>query len=571
MGEVGEGPQRRQRPRRRLALGTRDDEQLGALQRRSRAAIGRALIPQVTNVWQGWPSRGGTWNRSTWTSFGSGSSQYRGDGTEVRDDVLADGLEEPRVGIDRCRRRGALFMSIDRLAAGGMLRSSTARSIRVASLAPPMTDTPRDPATEVHRVADPSATRVASYLAQRDEVSRVLLLYSGGLDTSVMLKWIQDEYEAEVVALTVNLGQPGEDYEVVRGKALRLGALDCHVVDAREEFASEYVLPAIKANADYGDGYPLFTALGRPLIAKLAVEYARRTGCDTIAHGCTGKGNDQVRIEGTVATLAPELKVIAPVRSWAMGRDEEIAYARKHGIPVKGGTESAPYSIDDNLWGRSSEGKWIEDLSHAPDDDVFQLVTRPELAPDEAEVVTVGFEAGVPVALDGERLGIVELIDRAAEIGMRHGVGIVDHIEDRIVGLKVRDIYEVPAAAIILKAHRELERLTGTIHQNQFKPGLDQKWAYLVYAGLWWEPLRTDLEAYIEHVNERVTGTIGLKLFKGSVRVVTRESPNAVYDAQLATFADSGGLFSQQASPGFIELWSLQSRMARRLREGSSG
>ena len=275
-----------------------------------------------------------------------------------------------------------------------------------------MTDQPRDPATEVHRVADPSSTRVASYLANRDEVSRVLLLYSGGLDTSVMLKWIQDEYEAEVVALTVNLGQPGEDYEVVKGKAMRLGALDCHVVDAREEFAAEYVLPAIKANADYGDGYPLFTALGRPLIAKLAVEYARRTGCDTIAHGCTGKGNDQVRIEGTVATLAPELKVIAPVRSWAMGRDEEIAYARKHGIPVKGGTESAPYSIDDNLWGRSSEGKWIEDLTHAPDDDVFQLVTRPELAPDEAQVVEVEFEAGVPVALDGERLGLVDA-DRA--------------------------------------------------------------------------------------------------------------------------------------------------------------
>ena len=275
-----------------------------------------------------------------------------------------------------------------------------------------------------------------------------------------------------------------------------------------------------------------------------------------------------MRIEGTVATLAPELKVIAPVRSWAMGRDEEIAYARKHGIPVKGGTESAPYSIDDNLWGRSSEGRWIEDLSHAPDDDVFQLVTRPELAPDEPEVVTVGFEAGVPVSLNGERMGLVELIEAAAELGMKHGVGIVDHIEDRIVGLKVRDIYEVPAAAILLKAHRELERLTGTIHQNQFKPRLDQQWAYLVYAGLWWEPLRTDIEAYIRHVNERVTGTIGLKLYKGAVRVVTRESENAVYDAQLATFAESGGLFSQQASPGFIEIWSLQSRMAHRVRNG---
>jgi argininosuccinate synthase len=411
----------------------------------------------------------------------------------------------------------------------------------------------------------------ASYQAVPSEVHRVLLLYSGGLDTSVMLKWIQDEYEAEVVALTVNLGQPGEDYDVVRGKALQIGAVECHVVDAREEFAHEYVLPAIKANAIYGLGYPLFTALGRPLIAKLAVEYARRTGCDTIAHGCTGKGNDQVRIEATVATLAPELKVIAPVRSWRMGRDEEIAYAREHGIPVKGGTESAPYSIDDNLWGRSSEGRWIEDLAHAPEDDVFELVTRPEEAPDEAEVVEVEFERGVPVALNGERLDPVPLIERAGEIGARHGVGIVDHIEDRIVGLKVRDIYEVPAATILLLAHAELEKLVGTIHQNQLKPVLDQRWAYLVYGGLWWEPLRTDLDAFMEAANEQVTGKIGIKLYKGSARVVTRSSPHAVYDAQLATFSESGGLFSQAASPGFIELWSLQSRLAWRVRHSGDG
>jgi argininosuccinate synthase len=415
---------------------------------------------------------------------------------------------------------------------------------------------------------DPSAkARTASYEADPAEVRRVLLLYSGGLDTSVMLKWIQDSYGAEVVCLTVNLGQPGEDYGAIEGKAKRLGALECHVVDAREEFAADYVLPAIRANALYGGGYPLFTALGRPLISKLAVEYARRSGCDTIAHGCTGKGNDQVRIEATVATLAPELKTIAPVRDWQMGREEEIAYAREHGIPVKGGTEVAPYSIDDNLWGRSSEGRWIEDLDHAPEDDVFQLVTRPEDAPEEAETVTVEFEAGVPVALNGERLGLVELLERAAEIGCRHGVGIVDHIEDRIVGLKVRDIYEVPAAAIVLTAHQELEKLVGTIHQNQFKPGLDQKWAYLVYAGLWWEPLRTDLDAYMDSVNAQVTGTIGLKLYKGSVRVVTRSSPNAVYDPDLASFTQSGGLFSQTASPGFIELWSLQSRMAHRIRQ----
>jgi argininosuccinate synthase len=412
----------------------------------------------------------------------------------------------------------------------------------------------------------PAQVRTASYEADPAEVRRVLLLYSGGLDTSVMLKWIQDFYEAEVVCLTVNLGQPGEDYAVIEDKAKRLGALECHVVDAREEFAASYVVPAIKANALYGGGYPLFTALGRPLIAKLAVDYARESGCDTIAHGCTGKGNDQVRIEATVATLAPELKTIAPVRSWQMGREEEIAYAREHGIPVKGGTEVAPYSIDDNLWGRSSEGRWIEDLDHAPEDDVFQLVTRPELAPEEAETVTVEFEAGVPVALDGERLGLVDLIERAAEIGCRHGIGIVDHIEDRIVGLKVRDIYEAPAAAILLTAHQELEKLVGTIHQNQLKPDLDRKWAYLVYAGLWWEPLRTDLDAYMDAVNAQVSGTIGLKLFKGSARVVTRSSPNAVYDADLASFAESGGLFSQTASPGFIELWSLQSRMAHRIR-----
>ncbi len=412
--------------------------------------------------------------------------------------------------------------------------------------------------------------RTASYVANPDEVGRVLLLFSGGLDTSVMCKWIQDEYEAEVVALTINLGQPGEDYDVVKQKALDLGAVAAEVIDAREEFARDFVTPAILANGTYGLGYPLFTALGRPLIAKLAVDAARRHGCDTVAHGCTGKGNDQVRIDGTVATLAPELKIVAPVRQWQMGREEEIAYAREHGIPIKGGAEQTPYSIDDNLWGRSSEGRWIEELDHAPDDDVFQLVTPPERAPDEAQTVEIGFESGVPVSLDGERLPLVELLDRATEIGCRHGIGIVDHIEDRIVGLKVRDIYEVPAATIILNAHAELERLVSTIHQNQFKASLDRQWAYLVYAGLWWEPLRENIDAYMLSANERVTGTIGIKCFKGTARVVTRSSPNAVYDAALATFDTSGGLFSQNASPGFIELWTLQSRMAHRLRESQS-
>ncbi len=406
----------------------------------------------------------------------------------------------------------------------------------------------------------------ASYEALPGEVGRVLLLYSGGLDTSVMLKWIQDEYEAEIVALTVNLGQPGEDFDVVRGKALDLGALECYVVDAREEFAREYVLPAIKANALYGGGYPLFTALGRPLIAKLAVEKAHEAGCDTVAHGCTGKGNDQVRIESTVVALDPGLKIIAPVRGWQMGREEEIRYAREHGIPVKGGTETTPYSIDDNLWGRSSEGGAIENIHEAPRDDVFQLVTRPQEAPDEPEDVTVGFERGCPVSLNGERMELVELLERAGDIGARHGVGIVDHVEDRIVGLKVRDLYEVPAAEIVLTAHKELEQLVGTIHQNNFKPQLDNHWAFLVYAGLWYEPLLEDLNAFMDAVNEHVTGEVTIRLYKGKATPVTRSSPNALYDPELAGFGESGGLFSQQASPGFIELWSLQSRMAYAIR-----
>ncbi len=412
---------------------------------------------------------------------------------------------------------------------------------------------------------------LGSYEAGPGDVSRVLLLYSGGLDTSVMLKWIQDHYGAEVVALTVNLGQPGEDYDVVRGKALDLGALACEVVDAREEFARDYVLPAIKANALYGGGYPLFTALGRPLIAKLAVEKAREHGCDAVAHGCTGKGNDQVRIDSTVLALAPDMKIVAPVRNWRMGREEEIAYAREHGIPVKGGTEAPPYSIDDNIWGRSSEGGPIEDLGEPPRDGVFELVTDPREAPDDPEDLVVGFERGCPVSLNGERLGLVALIDRVAAVGGRHGVGTVDHIEDRIVGLKVRDLYEVPAAEVILTAHRELEKLVGTIHQNRFKRSLDEQWAFLVYAGLWYEPLRADLDAYMDSVNEQVTGEITIRLYKGRAQAVARSSPNALYDEALAGFGESGGLFSQHASPGFIELWTLQSRMAYRIRNRGKG
>jgi argininosuccinate synthase len=416
-------------------------------------------------------------------------------------------------------------------------------------------------------VSAPSRQPIASYQADPEQVARVLLLYSGGLDTSVMLHWIQQQYGAEVVTLTVELGQPDENWDAIVAKAREMGAVETLVVDAREEFAGEYVAPAIRANALYGGGYPLFTALARPLIAKIAVAAAREHGCETIAHGCTGKGNDQVRIDATIAALGPELRVLAPVREWAMGREEEIAYAREHRIPVSGGAEKPPYSIDDNLWGRSSEGRAIEDIDQPPPDDVFRLVTRPEEAPDEAELVRVGFDAGRPVSLDGEDLALVELIQRVSDRGRRHGVGIVDHLEDRIVGLKVRDIYEVPAATILLTAHRDLEKLVSTIHQNNFKAALDNHWAYLCYAGLWHEPLRSDLDAYMVAANEFVTGEVTLKLYKGSATVVARSSPYALYDRSLAGFGESGGEFSQLASPGFIELFSLQTRMAHQIRQ----
>lgn len=410
-----------------------------------------------------------------------------------------------------------------------------------------------------------TVTRTAGYLAEPQEVHRVVLLYSGGLDTSVMLKWIQDQYDAEVIALCVDLGQPTDDFEAIRQKALNLGAVASLVVDAKEEFARDYVAPAIRANARYQGGYPLFTTLGRPLLAKLACEAAVAHDADTIAHGCTGKGNDQVRIEGTVATLAPQLKVIAPVREWQMGRDEEIEYARQHGIPVSS-TVERPYSIDDNLWGRSSEGGVIEDLEQPPPEDVFQLITPPERAPDRAEEIVIGFRDGLPVSLDGQELGLVELIARVADIASRNGVGIVDHIEDRVVGLKVRDIYEVPAAEVLLTAHRELEKLVCTGRENALKPNLDSLWAQLAYEGLWHEPLLEDLNAFMDKVNEKVEGEITMRLYKGSAVAVRRSSPNAIYDRSLATF-DADASFSQNASPGFIELFTLQSRMAYRIRE----
>ena len=415
----------------------------------------------------------------------------------------------------------------------------------------------------------PDHVRIASYQADPAEVGRVLLLYSGGLDTSVMLKWIQERYEAEVVALTVNLGQPGEDFDVVRGKALDLGALDCFVVDAREEFAEGYVLPAIKANALYGGGYPLFTALGRPLIAKLAVERARASGCDTIAHGCTGKGNDQVRIEATIAALAPDLKVLAPVREWRMGREEEVAYAREHGIPVKGGSEAPPYSIDDNLWGRSSEGGPIEDLAEPPHDDVFELVTRPEDAPDEPETVTVEFERGRPVAL-GRRApparGAARARRRARRAPRRRNRRPRRGPDRRaqgprpLRGARGGDRAHRAPRAREAGRHDPPERLQGPARRSVGVPGLRRPVAGAAAR----RPRRLHGErqrAGDRHDHDEAVQGERDRDRAGSprTRCTTRRSPG---------FGESGGLFSQQASPGFIELWSLQSRMAYAIRAG---
>ena len=394
---------------------------------------------------------------------------------------------------------------------------------------------------------------------------KIVLAYSGGLDTSVSIKWLQEKYDAEVITLTLDLGQK-EDFKEIAARSRAVGAIKHFEVDVKDEFVDGYVLPSVRANGMYEGKYPLATALGRPLIATKLVEVAEKEGATAVAHGCTGKGNDQVRIDVTVRALNPSLRVIAPVREWNMSRDQEILYARKHNIMVK--PSNSIFSIDQNLWGRSIESGPLEDPNTEPPAGAFEWVTQPMDAPDTPGYIELGFVEGVPRSVDGIEKDYLSLIRHVNEFAGKHGVGIVDHIEDRIVGLKVRDIYEAPAAAIILAAHQELEKLVCTIHQNQFKAGLDRQWAYLVYAGLWWEPLRSDLDAYMEAVNAYVTGKIGLELYKGTARVVTRSSPNAVYDQSLASFAESGGLFSQTASPGFIELWTLQSRMAWRLRNG---
>jgi argininosuccinate synthase len=388
------------------------------------------------------------------------------------------------------------------------------------------------------------------------EGKKVVLAYSGGLDTSVCLKWLEQR-GATPYALYLDLGQ-GEPAEDVRNKAIDIGASDAFVRDAKAEFAEEYVAPAIKANALYGGKYPLFTALGRPLIARKLVEAAREVGATHIAHGSTGKGNDQVRFDVTTASIAPDLTVVAPVRDWNMSRPQEIEYAREHGVPVPV-TKESPYSVDANLWGRSIEAGPLEDPDHEPTEDVFELTASPENAPDEPRYVEIGFEEGLPTSLDGEELPLVELIAELNRVAGEHGVGRVDMIEDRLVGIKSREIYEAPAALAIVQAHRELETLTLTKDVLRFKSTVEQRYAELTYDGLWFTPLKTALDAFIEATQKTVTGTVRLKLYKGSSTVAGRTAPQALYNKDLATY-DPNSTFDETAAAGFIALWGLPAR-----------
>lgn len=405
--------------------------------------------------------------------------------------------------------------------------------------------------------------KVSSYEGKKGEVKKVVLLYSGGLDTSVMLKWIREEYKAEVIALTIDIGQQVDDLEEVRKKALALGAIAAYVIDAKDEFAEEYIAHGIKANASYQGDYHLSTPIGRPLLARWAVKIAAAEGADAIAHGATGKGNDQIRIEGTALSLNPDIKIIAPVREWAMGRDEEMAYAKKHNIPVRQ-TADKPYSWDDNMWGVTGEGGEIENPALIPPlEKILTVCTLPEKAPDKPETLEIEFVKGLPVSINGTHMKLADIILRLNATGAKHGVGITHHLEDRVIGLKVRGIYEAPGAHIIITAHRQLEKYVSTRAENEFKAVIDEKWAYLCYGALWLEPLMDDVNAFIDHVNRKVTGKVTVRLYKGQAEVVAVETPNTIFEEKLATFMAETS-FNQNASAGFIELYTLQMRLAQR-------
>ncbi len=395
---------------------------------------------------------------------------------------------------------------------------------------------------------------------------KIILLYSGGLDTSVLLTWLQEHYQADVVTVTVDLGQAKDDFAAIKQKALSLGAAQAYVIDAKKEFAEQYLAPAIKANALYQGVYPLSTALGRPLLAKIAVDIAHQEKTNLIAHGCTGKGNDQVRLEISATAIDPQIQCIAPVREWNMGRDEEIAYASEHHIPIPV-TADSPYSIDDNMWGKSTEGGIIEHPDQPiPQAEITRWITLPENAPNTPCEVTLHFQQGLPTALNGQGMDLVQLITELNTLAAAHGIGIIEHIEDRIVGIKVRDYYECPAATVLLLAHQKLQHYVSTIHENSFASIIQDKWAYLVYAGLWYEPLLQHLNAFITAANKKVTGDVTVKLYKGSATVISRTSPYALYDTHHATFMADHTL-DQKDAVGFIKHWGLQTILAQQINQ----
>jgi argininosuccinate synthase len=394
---------------------------------------------------------------------------------------------------------------------------------------------------------------------------KVVLAYSGGLDTSVAIRWLQEHYDVDVVTLTIDLGGEG-DLTGVKEKALKIGAVAAYVEDARERFVREFVFPALQANALYEGVYPLATALGRPLIAERLVAIAKQEGATAVAHGCTGKGNDQVRFDVCTQALAPELKVIAPAREWDMtDRSVEIAYAREHGIPVPV-TVDKPYSMDANLWGRSIEGGMLEDPQQEPPDDIYTLTKAVQETPEEAAYVRIGFKEGVPVSLDGESLGSIELIERLNVLAGEHGVGRIDHLENRLVGIKSREVYEAPAAMVLIQAHQGLESMTLSRDQMRFKAKVAQEYAELIYNGLWFTAMRGDLAAYVTSTQRYVTGSVRVRLHRGASVVVGREAKASLYQTRLSTYGDDD-VFDHSAAEGFIHVWGLPVRTEAQARK----
>jgi argininosuccinate synthase len=386
---------------------------------------------------------------------------------------------------------------------------------------------------------------------------KVVLAYSGGLDTSVAIKWLQDEYKLDVIAVNIDVGNE-KDFTAIRQKALDLGAIKALIIDGKELFVKHFLFPALQANALYEGQYPLATALSRPLMAKFLVDTAIEEGATTIVHGCTGKGNDQVRFEVSIQALAPDLKILAPAREWRMTRDETIDYARKHGIPIPI-SASSPYSIDENIWGRAIECGVLEDPWVEPPDDVFTWTIPPDKAPNEPRYLEIGFEKGIPVTIDGEEMDGLKLIQYLNEVAGGYGVGRIDHIENRVVGIKSREIYEAPAAVVLIQAHRALEMMTLSREQVRFKEKVTAEYSDLIYNGLWFSQLNQDLSAYIRSSQRYVSGTVRLKFYKGNSMVMGRKSPKSLYNIGLATY-DKGDQFDQDSAKGFIDLWGLSVR-----------